>query len=101
VIPVAKLLENGTGTEVPARPGERSISIHVFGIQDCTCIKQKLDSFFAAKGRRSVERSFSFGSTVSHKGTCFGEVFCRAIGVRAIGEQYFDDVIVGRTIGFA
>jgi len=42
---ITKFPENGSRPEVPTGPGQRGISIHVFGVFGCPCIQQQLDGF--------------------------------------------------------
>ena len=101
MVTVTKLPENGSGAQVPAGPGEWGISIHVFRIDGRAGIQEKLDSLFRTKGGGTVERSFGFGSTVSHEGARLYRWLCSTIGIGTMSEQNSDDVVVFRAIGFA
>jgi hypothetical protein len=55
-IPVTKPFENGTGAQVPTRPGQRGIAVHVLGVDFRTRIEEQLDGFFSAERGGAVQR---------------------------------------------
>lgn len=81
-IAVTELPKNGSRTQVPTRPRERRIAIHIFGIDFRSNIQKKLDGFFGSECCSAVEGSFGFRSAIAHEATCFSRCFCRAIWIR-------------------
>src|SRR5713101_320341 len=75
--------------------------MHVLGVDFRTRIQEQLDGFFVAEGGGTVEWSLGFRSAVAHEAIGFNAFPGRAIWIRPAGEQHSDDVVVGRTIGFA
>ena len=100
-VTVAEHSENRPGTQVPTGPGERGISVHVFGINPRTGIKKQLDGCFRAEGRSAVQGRFPLGSAIAHEVVRCNRWFGRAIGIRTIGEEHFDYSVVGLSISGA
>ena len=96
--PVTQFLEDGDRPKVPARPRERGISIHVFGIGSRSGIQEELNCFFGAEGGGAVQRGFPPGATVPHEPSGLNGRFGGAIGIRPRSQQNSDDLGVGEAI---
>ena len=98
---ITEFSENGPGTQIPTRPGECGISVHVFGITARTRIQKHLDGCFRAEGRRAVQGRFSLGSAIAHEVICCNRRSGHAIGIRTIREEHFEHSVMGLSIGCA
>ena len=83
---ITELSEDGSGTQIPARPGEGGIAVHVFGVNPRTRVQKHLDGCFRAEGRCTVEGRFPFGSAIAHEVVRCHRRFGHAIRIRAITE---------------
>ena len=75
--------------------------MHVFGIDDCTRIKKKLNSLFGSKGGGSMKRRFTLRSAVAHKAICFDIGRRRAIRIGTVRQKHLENPVVSRAIGLA
>ena len=100
-LPITEFSEGGPWTQIPTRPGECGISVHVFGINPRTRIQKYLDGCFRAEGRRAMQGRFSLGSAIAHEVVRCDRWFGRAIGVRPIRQEHSDHSVMGLAIGRA
>ena len=98
---VAEFPEYGIGAEVPARPAERRVAVHVLRVTLRTRIEQQLDGLLGPEGGGTMKRSLSFRSDVSHEGGRLSTGFRNAIGVRAIRQQDLQHQAVDGPVGLA
>ena len=93
-IAVEKLSEDRRRTQIPARPGEGRISVHVLGIDLCARIEKKLDRFFVAESRGAMQGSLAFGAGIPHEAARFHRFFRHTVRIRAIGKKNFEDQVM-------
>jgi hypothetical protein len=75
--------------------------MHIFGLDDCARIKQKLNSFLGSKRGGSMKRRFTLRSTVAHEGICFDIGRRRAIRIGTVRQKHLENAVVNRAIGLA
>ena len=100
-IAIAKLPENRSWAQVPTRPRERRVSIHVLGVSGCPGVKEELDGSFGAESRGTVERSLAPGAAVAHEAARDSGWLGHRVGIRTVREQDSNHCRIGREIGFA
>jgi len=100
-LPITEFSENGPGPQIPTRPAERGISVHVFGINPRTRVQKHLDGCFRAEGRGAVQGRFSFRSAIAHEVIRCNRWLGPAIGIRTLGEEHLDHSVMGLSIGCA
>lgn len=56
---------------MPTGPTERGVAVHVFGVDLCADIEQKLNRFFVAERGSAMKRGLASGANVAHEGPGF------------------------------
>jgi hypothetical protein len=98
---ITDLSKNGPRTQVPTRPGECGISVHVFGIKPRTRIQKHLYGCFRAEGCRAVQGCFPFGPAITHEVIRCHRWLGRAIRIRTMGKEHLDHGVMSLAIGGA
>ncbi len=98
VLAVAEQAEYGIGTHVPTRPGERRISIHVLYLKIGSRIEKQLNGVLGAEGRRAMQGSLRFGSTIPHEAAGFCIRFGYTIRLCTMAKQHANRQIVSEPI---
>src|SRR5262245_24000119 len=66
-LPITQSCENRIRTTVPARPGERRVSIHVLRIDGSARIQEHLDGVFGTERCGAMERRFCLRPAITHE----------------------------------
>ena len=75
--------------------------MHVFGIDDGTRIKKKLNSFFGPKCGGAMKRRFTIRPAVTHEAICFDSRRRRAIRIGTVRQKHLENPGVSRAVGLA
>src|SRR6266536_4198120 len=82
-VSIAEFSQNRVGSSVPTGPTKRRVSIHIPGIDLCSCVQEQLDGLFSAESSGPMKGCFGLGSAISHETTCFNRWPGDAIWIRA------------------
>ena len=69
--PITQSAENRIRATIPARPGERRVSIHILRIDGSARIQEHLDGVFGTESCGAVERRFCLRSAITHEAARF------------------------------
>src|ERR1700730_18846773 len=80
-VSIAEFSQNRVRSRVPTGPTKRRLSVHIFGIDLCACIQQKLNGLFSTEGSSPMKGRFGLGSAISHEATGFDRCLGDAIWI--------------------
>ena len=89
------------GPQIPTRPRQRRLAIHIFRVDYRSCVQPHLNRFLIAEGRRTMQRCFAFGPAIAHESAGLGIVFRNAIHIRAMRKKHLHHQVMRQTPGGA
>ena len=100
-LPITQSAENRIRATIPARPGERRVSIHILRIDGSARIQEHLDGVFGTERCGAVEGRFCLRSAITHEAARFNGWLGHTVGIRPMTEKHFDHEVMGEPVGSA